>query len=158
MYSFEIFADYYQLYLMDDEQEPDYPSDVTDLDCSNMAKVAPYIVAVYTARNMTVPLTVRVNTTEPEVNLDQWDHVVGCSVDVPSGKLVVIGCTDYLPDAQRLDLQPGTYQVRICYGNLDSLSANRLYGDDYYVVDLWQGQTQELKVLKQWQNAPYVTQ
>lgn len=157
MYSFEIFADYHQFYLMDNEKEPEYPSDVTELDCSNMAKVAPYIVAVYTTRNMTVPVTVRIHDADPGANLNEWDHVVECSVDVPSGRLVVIGCTDYLPDARRLEMQPGMYQVRLCYGKLDTLSDNHLDGDDYYVVDLWLGQIQKLKVLKQWQNAPYMT-
>lgn len=158
MYSFEIFADYCQFYLMDDEKEPDYPSDITELDCSNMAKVAPYIVAVYTAQIRTVPVTIRINSTDPKVNLDEWDHVVECSINLPSGRLVVIGCTDYLPTALRLPIGTGVYQVRICYGNLNTLSTSELDGDDFYFIDLWLGKRQKLKVLKQWQNAPYLNQ
>jgi hypothetical protein len=38
---------------------------------------------------------------------------------------VVIGCIDYLPDAQRLEIQPGVYQVRLFYGN-DVIISNNL--------------------------------
>lgn len=156
MYTFEIFADYHQFYLMDDEREPDYPSDVTELDCRNMAKVKPYIVAVYTARDMTLPVTIHVSDTDPGIDLSEWDHVVECSVDVPSGRLVVVGCTEHLPNARRLQLQPGTYQVRVCYRRLDTASDSGLDGDDCYEIDLWLGQNRKLEVLKQWQNAPYM--
>lgn len=152
-YEFRLFADYKQFFLMDDEELPDYPSDITPLDCSNMAKVAPYIVGVYTARPTTVPVVIRIDDSDRGVNLEEWDHVVQCGIDIPSGKLVVTGCGDYLPDAQRLEMELGTYRVRICYGNLDTV--NGLDGDDYYVVNLWQGRRRKLQVLKQWENAPY---
>ena len=152
-HKFNLFADYHQFFLMDDGKLPNYPSDISPSDCSNMAKIAPYIVGVYTARPMTVPVIIRVNDSDPGVNLDEWDHVVQCGIDIPSGRLVVIGCTDYLPDAQRLELKPGTYQVQICYGNLDTV--NGLDGDDDYVIHLWLGKGRKLQVLKQWGNAPY---
>ena len=155
-YSLEIFADYHQFYLMDDEEQPDYPSEITELDCSNMAKIAPYIIAVYTTRNTTVPVNVRISNSDPGINFDLWDHIVECSIAVPSGRLVVLGCTDYLPEAQRLEMLSGTYQARICYGNLDTISVNCLDGTDHYTVDLWQGQMQKLQVIKQWENAPYL--
>jgi len=40
---------------------------------------------------------------------------------VPSGRIIIAGCTDYLPDAARITVQPGTYKVRIYYGALDSV-------------------------------------
>jgi hypothetical protein len=56
---------------------------------------------------------------------------------VTSGRLVVAGCTDYFPDAARIDVPPGSYRARIYSGNLNSLSDDGLDGDDHYRVALW---------------------
>ena len=63
--------------------------------------------------------------------------------------LVVAGCTDYFPDAERLQVEPGTYCVRVYYGALDSLTEDGLDGDDHYRVVLWQGDSVPVRVLKQ---------
>ena len=47
------------------------------------------------------------------------------------------GLTDYPPDVTKITVLPGTYCVRIYYGNLDSLSPDGLDGNDRYKVALW---------------------
>ena len=68
---------------------------------------------------------------------------------MPSGRLVVAGCTDYFPDAERLSLDSGCYEARVLSANLDKLSDDGLVGDDHYRVELWKGNATPLKVLKQ---------
>jgi hypothetical protein len=147
-HQFTLFADYFQFFLMDDKIQPEIPTDVTDQDVQRHIKVAPNIVVVYPARNMTVPVQVEVHNSEPPQELDAWDHVTECCIDVPSGKLVILGCTDYLPDAARIQVSPGCYQVRVSHGGLATIRGNGLDGDDYYSVVLWPGKPRDVAVLK----------
>lgn len=107
-------------------------------------------IGVGTVRNMNVPVTVEIGDIAPEENdLSAWDQVNECSIDVSSGRLVVAGCTDYFPEAARIDLAGGTYRARIYYGNLDSLRNNGLDGDDHYRIVLWSEPAAPLRVMKQ---------
>lgn len=148
-HTFEIFADYHQLYLADDDVEEPMPGDVTDEDVRRRLAAAPHSVVIHTARNVDVPVTVHVHEREPSVDLEAWDHVAECSLAVPSGRIVIAGCTDYLPDAARILVEPGSYRVRVCYGGLETLSEDGLDGDDHYVVDLWRGEPADVRVVKQ---------
>lgn len=62
---------------------------------------------------------------------------------------MIAGCTDYFPDAMRIEVTPGTYRVRVCYGALDTLSANGLEGDDRYRLQLWPAPSSGVRILKQ---------
>ena len=59
---------------------------------------------------------------------------------------------DYLPDAQRFGVQPGTFRVRLSASGLNSLSTDGLEGDDHYLVQLWPDAPIEPVVLKQWED------
>ena len=72
-----------------------------------------------------------------------------CTLDVQSGRIVIAGCTDYFPDAVRIEVFPGSYRARLYYGNLDALSDDGLDGDDHYKVVLWRAEPGPVKVLKQ---------
>jgi hypothetical protein len=41
------------------------------------------------------------------------DQVLECSIAVESGAIVAAGCTGYFPDAARIKIPYGTYQVRV---------------------------------------------
>ena len=71
-----------------------------------------------------------------------------CSIEVPSGRIVIAGCTDYFPDADRVNVLAGTYQARISYGQLDTLSDDGLDGDDRYRVQLWPDSALAARVVK----------
>ena len=147
-HSYRLFADYFQFYLQDESANGDL-SDAWDPEAmANCVALAPGTVGIGTVRNMDVPVTVEVSATEPSLNLDSWDHVVECDIEVPSGKVVVAGCTDYFPDAARISLEPGQYRARVSFGGLSSLSADGLQGDDHYRVELWKGAPAGLQVLK----------
>lgn len=144
----ELFADYFQFYLQDERVDGDLSDSWTDEAVANLLALAPGTIGVGTVRNMAVPVVVEIHDTRPSDDLAQWDHVTECSIDVPSGKLVVAGCTDYFPDARRITLEPGTYRARIFYGGLNALSEDGLDGGDHYRVVLWPGGPIEPKVLK----------
>jgi hypothetical protein len=59
-----------------------------------------------------------------------------------TGRIFVAGCTDYFPNANRIEVAPGAYDVLVDYCNLESLSEDGLEGDDSYHIVLarqWNG-------------------
>ena len=146
--NFDIFADYFQFYLQDEEADGDLSDGWTPEAIDRMLAVAPNTLGIGTVRNMTVPVEVRVLDAAPEDSLDGWDQVVDCSVGVPSGRIVIAGCTDFFPHAARIEVSPGVYRARVFYGNLDSLSDDGLKGDDRYSISLWNGVPIEPVTLK----------
>lgn len=137
-HEFSLFADYFQFYVQDDyEGIGDLSEAWTPEAVDRPLAVAPGTVGVGTARNMTVPVAIEIHSSEPVEELQSWDHVTECDLQVKSGRIVVGGCTDYLPEAARVPLPPDLYRVRISYGDLDSLSDDGLEGSDHYLLQIW---------------------
>jgi len=107
------------------------------------------MVGLGTVRNMRVPVTLEFLDAEPAGDLAPFDHVAEGSLVMETGPLVVAGCTDYLRDAARFDIEPGTYRVRLSCSGLNSLSEDGLQGQDRYLVQLWQAPPIDPRVLKQ---------
>ncbi len=147
-FQFELFTDYHQFYLQDAEAKGDLSESWTDEANDRLLAIGERVIGVGTARNMEVPVLVEVHPAEPPLDLDPWDHVTQCSLEVPSGRVVIAGCTDYFPDASRFDVPPGILQVRVSYGGLHTLSDDGLDGDDHYRVQLWPGPRCRVSVLK----------
>jgi hypothetical protein len=150
-YRFNLFADYFQFYLQDESVDGNLGERWTPEAVQRLLALAPGTIGVGTVRNMIIPVVVQVRKSEPKESLAPWDHVAECSIDVPSGRLVIAGCTDYFPDAARIEVKPGCYRARLSYGGLQSLSGNGLEGRDHYKVVLWPAPPGEVDVLKQWQ-------
>lgn len=136
-FQYELFADYFQFYLQDEGASGGLGEAWTEAALARRLAVGPGVVGVYTARNMTVPVTVEVHPSAPPDDRDAWEHVAEDSLEVPSGRVVVAGCTDYFPDAARIDVAPGVYRLRASFAGLDTLRDNGLDGDDRYRVQLW---------------------
>lgn len=146
---YEIFADYHQFYLQDDDQSfGDLSAAWTEEVTERLLAVAPHVIGVGTARNMTVPVSVFVHGTHPQIKEEEWDHITTASVKIDTGRIVVAGCTDYFPAAARIDVQPGLYEAIVCYGKLESLSADGLEGEDSYHVHLFPGREISPAILK----------
>ena len=111
--------------------------------------LAPGTIAVATLGAAEVPVAIEIHEDEPVGDAAAWDHVVEASIAVASGRLVVAGCTDYLPDAKRIAVAPASYRVRISYGGLDTVSEDGLEGEDRYRLQLWPAPESELRILKQ---------
>jgi len=68
----------------------------------------------------------------PELEPSEWDRINKTTLDCDTGRFVVAGCTDYFPDAFRLEVEPGTYDLMVGYQNLEAVSENGMEGDDCY--------------------------
>lgn len=148
-FEFDLFADYFQFYLQDEAADGNLGESWTMEAVERLLALAPGTVGVGTVRNTNVPVAVEVHDAEPGSDIDSWDHVTECSFKVPTGRIVIAGCTDYFPDAARIEVKPGTYRARISYGALRTLSKNGLDGSDHYRVQLWQATEIEPRVVKQ---------
>ena len=148
-FQFELFADYFQFYLQDESVDGNLGDSWSDDAVRRLLAVAPGTVGVGTVRNMDVPVTVEVHQSEPEYDFADWDHVTECSMEITSGQIVIAGCTDYFPEAARIEVQPACYRVRVLYGALDTLSEDGLEGDDKYRVQLWTDSASDPCVLKE---------
>jgi hypothetical protein len=147
-FEYKLFADYYQFYLQDHNAVRDLSESWSQEAVDSLLAVAPGTIGIGTVRNSMVYVVIELVDNEPADGLSGWDQVNECSIDVPSGRLVVAGCTDYFPDAARIELPPGPYRARVYYGNLSSLSKNGLNGDDHYRVILWESKLGPLQTLK----------
>jgi hypothetical protein len=73
-------------------------------------------------RYVCVPATVEIHEREPRLDLAPWDHVTESALSVGSGSVVLMGCTDYKPEAVKFPLLRGDYRVRVLSGGFDTLS------------------------------------
>ena len=147
-HSFALFPDYHQFHLEDDGSEGIDGAAWEDAALQTRIALMEDAFAVSTARDMEVPVHVVVAKQAPALDLAAWDHMVAFSIKAPSGRLAILGCTDDLPDAARLDVPAGVLRVRVLFTGLDSLSEDGLEGDDRYRIELWPGGPIALEVLK----------
>lgn len=144
----EVFADYHQFYVQDGEVNPPAPEDWSDADIAHRAKAAANVVVVCPVRNTTVPVQVELHDVSPQLQRSAADHLVECSLALPSGHLQVHECTGGA--VLNWQIEPGHYQVAIVYERLGSLTFDGLDGDDRYRVLLWRGTERPLRVVQEW--------
>ena len=147
-HGFNLFADYFQFYLQVESVTGNLGDSWNEEAVERLLALAPGTIGIGTVRNMDVPVIVQIHDGEPVEAFSEWDHVNECSIDVESGRIVVAGCTDYFPDAARIEIAPGSFRARIYYGQLDSLSEDGLDGDDHYKIALWPSPSSDMRVLK----------
>lgn len=138
-YQLEIFADYFQFHLHDENMNPNFGNAWDQFSVDNFLAITPEGIGIGTARNMDVPVTIKICDSEPKLkeNLNQVFQINESDLTIISEKLVVIGSTEYYPDAKRIEIDNGIYRVRIYYSNLDKLSEDGLDGEDYYEIEIW---------------------
>jgi hypothetical protein len=158
-FEFALFADYYQLYLEDCQLASELDQWEGEESVAHVARIDAHVAAVLspdayarqlgvthgtlcilTARNVTVPLTIRLRADAPADDFTSWDRVVEARFDVPSGCIVIHGPSDYFPEAPRIAVTAGVYRARVSYGGLDTISADGMEGEDHYRVELWPDQ------------------
>jgi len=149
-YNFDLFADCFQFYVRDERAEVVNGSAWDREAADRMLAVGHGMIAVGTVRNVDVPVTIEILESEPTLDLGAWDNVSECSFATWSGRLVVAGCTEYAPDAARIDVAPGLYRARISGGGFETVMNHWEAGDDRYRVQLWPGRAIEPTVLKKY--------
>ena len=121
-HKFEPFADYYQVYVMDDWANDDSSEIWTDTALDLKLALAENTVAVGTYRNVDVNFEVEIHEIEPAGSLNDWDHASKGYFKVKSGKCAVFGCADRWADAARIELPNGNYSVLSLAKGLDSIT------------------------------------
>jgi hypothetical protein len=144
-YSFELLAEFTQFYLQDELSKGEAEWNLNE--GRDGLALAPGLIAVGTTCERVVPVEVRILLSDPPPTTDQWDHLVECTIDVQSGRLVVYGCCEDFETAHRINLQPGKYRARVCYGNQYSYTDDK-FCSDYYVVMLWRSNEELFQVVK----------
>lgn len=150
MLAADVFADYFQILLLDRASSTDV-SDAWDRHAVHDRAVAGGdVVAISTARNTHVPVTVGVYAARESVGLAAYDHAVECDLLLPSGVLLVAGPTDFLQAAEQLSVTPGRYRVLALLKGLSTVDDEGLEGADSYEFLLWPAsEPAPLVVLKQ---------
>jgi hypothetical protein len=95
-YELDLFADYYQFYLQDEQADGDLSDSWTEQATTDLFALTLGTIGIGTVSNSDVPVTVEVHNSEPENDFDEWDRIIECSIDVPSGRIVVAGCSSHL--------------------------------------------------------------
>lgn len=83
-----------------------------------------------------MPFEVEICESDPEVNLDEWEHVSKGYFTIKSGSCSVFGCTDYLSDASKIEISPGQYSVLSLAKGLGSITEEWKYAGVFYKVIL----------------------
>ncbi len=136
----ELFANHFQFYLQDEKAKRDFGNKWTKETAKMRLATMKGVVAIVTATTVNVLVTIKIFDEAPAFLLDQkntFEKINECDLEVVSEKIVVLGFTDYFPDAKRIELENGIYKVRIYYGNPDKISENGLEGEDFYEIHLW---------------------
>jgi hypothetical protein len=154
-----LFADYHQIHLFDEGSEADVADAWTDEAVADNVAVAADAIAVGTVVNVFVAVTVEVLDRAPADDSGDFDHVVEGSLEVRSGRLVVMGCTEYEPDAARFAVPVGWLRMRASRSNLDVAARLDLDSDEDPAttervrVQVWPAAPQPPVVVKRWRPA-----
>ncbi|MFF7382334.1 hypothetical protein [Streptomyces griseoluteus] len=141
-----LFADYFQLHVMDEDAEDDLGEAWTKEAVSDGLAVGERTLGIGTESNVDVDVLVELLGRPPHDATGAFDHVVEASLQVPSGRVAVLGCTDYLPDAARFDVPAGCVRVRASRTNPADLpeAIERIH------LQLWPAPYGAPAVLRRW--------
>jgi len=130
-----IFADYHQFYIQDDDERfGDLSEAWTNEAVSSLLAVSDHVVGIGTVRNSEVSVILETCSHLPDLVPEEWDRINQATLVCDTGRFVVAGCTDYFPDAFRVKVEPGSYNVLVGYRNLETVSANDIKGGDSYHI------------------------
>ena len=157
-FSDSLFADYHQIHIFDDGSATNL-GDAWLTETASVTKLAVEsdAIAVGTTVNVFVDVTVDVLDHEPIDDSTEFDHVAEASLRSASGRLVVMGCTGYEPDADRIAVPAGWLRLRASRRNLDAAWAADLASDDdpetteQLRVQVWPAEPAQTVLIKLWQ-------
>ncbi|MFF8650330.1 hypothetical protein ACF06D_19145 [Streptomyces griseoluteus] len=141
-----LFADYFQLHVINEDAEDDLGEAWTHEAVSDRIAVSERALGIGTETNVDVEVLVALLGHPPGDDTLAFDHVVEASLQVPSGRIAVLGCTDYLPDAARFDVPAGFVRVRASRANPEDIppAIERVH------LQIWPAPYSAPAVLKRW--------
>ncbi len=147
-----VLADHYQFHLRDEGIVYVFPEQWAESALADRYLLATGCVAVATAKNYFVPVTIEIAEREPDIVQSDWDHIVECSVEFATGRIVLAGGPQTGRDAHTIALDSaGWWRVLVLSGNLDRNDPDTT--DDYYKVILWHRTQAEPMVRKRYRAA-----
>jgi hypothetical protein len=151
-----LFADYHQIHLFDQGSNTDLGHAWSARAVDDQIAVDGDAMAVGTVVNVDVLVTVQVRDQPPTDDITGFDHVVECSLQTPSGRLVVMGCTDFQPDAPHFVVPEGCVRVRVAKSHLAAAYEAGIDSDDdpanmeRIKIQIWSAAPAPPAVLKRW--------
>ncbi|WP_327351446.1 hypothetical protein [Streptomyces sp. NBC_01304] len=151
-----LFADYFQIHVCDEDADGDLGDAWTTEAVADQLAVAEDALGIGTVVNVNVSVTVEILPHEPSEDSSEFDHVVEASVDVPSGRLSVMGCSDYGPDAAAFEVPEGWNRVRASRSNLaraaqaDIDSAKSPETTERIRIQVWPAPELPSRIVKRW--------
>ncbi len=148
-----LYASHHQFYVQDSQPAGDTGADTfwTEDAYHRRLAIAEGILGIGTGSYDFVKVRVEHHLNEPDLNLDDWDHVTECGLDVRTGRVLINGCLS--PSGLYFDVKPGFYRVRVCHANLAQsemeATENWTGPEDWYLVQFWLAVASDVKVLKQ---------
>ena len=115
------------------------------------AAIVGAVVSVY------VRVLVEVLARAPEGDSGDFDYVAEVSLECRSGRLVIMGCTDFEPEASRFEVPSGMLRLRVSKSNLDAAVTAGVESDEslmtmeYVRIQVWPSSADVLVVMKRWQ-------
>ena len=152
-----LFADYHQIHVFDEGSMADVADAWTDEAVTDRLAVAGDAIAVGTEVNVFVAVTVEILDAAPADDTGGFDHVVEGSLQVRSGRLVVMGCTEHEPDAARFDVPTGWLRMRASGSNLATAGRAGVGSDEDPAtterlrIQVWPAPQQPAVVIRRWQ-------
>lgn len=151
-----LFADYHQIHVFDEASSSDLGDAWTDQAVADGLAVGHDAIGVGTTTNSHVSVDVELLDACPVDDSAAFDHVVEASLHNVSGRLVIMGCTDYEPDADRFDVPPGWLRLRAARSNLlNAFQADAVPDDSAETMEsvrlqVWPAARDDLVVVKRW--------
>ena len=133
---FNISTDFHQFTVSDSTADfEDLWEKWTDETIESMFVQGDGYIAIGTVRAYMAPVLIRCDSDRGAGpgSVDKTAHGV---LDVPSGVLDVIGCTDNGLSGGKVYVAPGKYRVLVQYLKLGSVDDDGFKGDDSYVITL----------------------
>ncbi|MGI5133713.1 hypothetical protein [Streptomyces sp. CA-106110] len=151
-----LFAGYFQIHVVDADSDGDLSDAWTDQAVADHLAVAQDALGIGTTVNVNVSVMVAVLHQEPDDDSAEFDHVVEASLDVSLGRVMVLGCTDYAPEAATFEVLPGWNRVRVSRSNLSRAAEADIDSDESpettekIRIQMWPAPELPSKVIKRW--------
>lgn len=151
-----LFADYHQIHLLDEGSSTDLGGAWSERALDDQLAVGGDAMAVGTVADVDVLVAVQIRNRPSVDDVADFDHVVEGSLQMHSGRLVVMGCTDFEPDAARFDVPAGCVRVRVSKSNMATAYEAGINSDDdpaameRLTVQIWPAAAAPTVVLKRW--------
>ena len=152
-----LFADYHQIHVFEEGSQTDLSDEWTDQATADHLAVGQDALAIGTTSNVDVTVSVEVLGGPPADDSAQGDHLAEASIRCLSGRLVVMGCTDFEPDARRFPVPAGWLRLRVTQANLDRAYRAGIDADDdpltmeRLYLQVWPAAAAPVVVVKRWQ-------